>query len=82
MSADYGSTESWIGVNLDPSSPPENVTFAVMPSFSYFEFIPLYRQNEDVSSVADDFIEGEIGPLSGVKVGQQYEIVLTTFTGM
>ncbi|KAF5948372.1 hypothetical protein HYC85_014329 [Camellia sinensis] len=82
VSADYGSTESWIGVNLDPSSPPENVTFAVIPSFSYFEFIPLYRQNEDVSSVADDFIEGEIVPLSGVKVGQQYEIVLTTFTGL
>ncbi|KAI8008374.1 Indole-3-acetic acid-amido synthetase GH3.10 [Camellia lanceoleosa] len=82
VSADYGSTESWIGVNLDPSSPPENVTFAVIPSFSYFEFIPLYRQSEDVSSVADDFIEGEIVPMSGVKVGQQYEIVLTTFTGL
>lgn len=87
VGADYGSTESWIGVNVDPSLPPENVTFAVIPTFSYFEFIPLYRQKEDddysVNSPAtDDFIEDFPVPLSQVKVGQQYEIVLTTFTGL
>ncbi|XP_009624482.1 indole-3-acetic acid-amido synthetase GH3.10-like [Nicotiana tomentosiformis] len=89
VSADYGSTESWIGVNVDPSSPPENVTFAVIPTFSYFEFIPLYRQkshynyqNGNINSANDDFIEGDVVPLSQVKIGQQYEIVLTTFTGL
>ncbi|XWS54244.1 hypothetical protein CRYUN_Cryun10bG0073900 [Craigia yunnanensis] len=82
VSADYGSTESWIGVNLDPSLPPEDVTFAVMPTFSYFEFIPLYRQNQDFTSGTVDFIEDEPVPLCQVKVGQEYEIVLTTFTGL
>ncbi|KAK8482828.1 hypothetical protein V6N13_085561 [Hibiscus sabdariffa] len=82
VSAEYGSTESWIGVNLDPSLPPENVTFAVVPTFSYFEFIPLYRQSRDLSSGSVDFIEDEPVPLSQVKVGQEYEIVLTTFTGL
>ncbi|XP_057956379.1 indole-3-acetic acid-amido synthetase GH3.10 [Malania oleifera] len=83
VSADYGSTESWIGVNVDPSSPPEDVTFAVIPTFSYFEFIPLHRQNKDCYSAnIDDFIEDEPVPLSQVKVGQEYEIVLTTFTGL
>ncbi|KAA8524451.1 hypothetical protein F0562_010874 [Nyssa sinensis] len=83
VSADYGSTESWIGVNVDPSSPPENVTFAVIPTFSYFEFIPLHRQNQDRSTPAtDDFIEDDPVPLSQVNVGQQYEIVVTTFTGL
>lgn len=82
VSADYGSTESWIGVNVDPILPPENVTFAVIPTFSYFEFIPLFRQNQDCNSVIDDFIEDAPIPLSQVKVGQEYEIVLTTFTGM
>lgn len=82
LSADYGSTESWIGVNVDPSLPPEKVTFAVVPTFSYFEFMPLYRQKQDCSSLAvDDFIEDEPVPLSKVKVGQEYEIILTTFTG-
>ncbi|XP_057473285.1 indole-3-acetic acid-amido synthetase GH3.10 isoform X1 [Actinidia eriantha] len=82
VSADYGSTESWIGVNLDASFAPEDVTFAVIPTFSYFEFIPLYKQNQYFSSATDDFIEGDPIPLSQVKVGQQYEIVLTTFTGL
>ncbi|KAH6827132.1 Auxin-responsive GH3 family protein [Perilla frutescens var. hirtella] len=78
VSADYGSTESWIGVNLDPSSPPDKVTFAVIPTFSYFEFIPLHRQNHHT----DDFVEDHPLPLSQLKIGQQYEIVLTTFTGL
>lgn len=82
VGADYGSTESWIGINVDPSLPPENVTYAVVPTFSYFEFIPLYRQKQGCSSVAsDDFMEDSPIPLSQVKVGQEYEIVLTTFTG-
>ncbi|MED6135000.1 hypothetical protein PIB30_042254, partial [Stylosanthes scabra] len=83
VSGDYGSTESWIGVNVDPSSSPESVTFAVVPTFSYFEFIPLYRykHNCDSSSNADDdFVEDKPIPLSKVKVGQEYEIALTTFT--
>jgi hypothetical protein len=43
--------------------------------------MPLYRENQDCSSAIDDFIEDEPVPLSKVKVGQEYEIVLTTFTG-
>lgn len=82
VSADYGSTESWIGVNLDPSFPPEKVTFAIIPTFSYFEFIPLYPLSQDFDPGMDDFSEGEPLTLSQVKVGQQYEIVLTTFTGL
>ncbi|XP_038981662.1 indole-3-acetic acid-amido synthetase GH3.10-like isoform X2 [Phoenix dactylifera] len=83
--ADYGSTESWIGVNLEPSDAPERVTFTVIPTFSYFEFIPLYTRKErdhSTSAVTDDFAEREPLPLSQVKVGQQYEVVLTTFTGL
>ncbi|KAJ9549196.1 hypothetical protein OSB04_021739 [Centaurea solstitialis] len=85
VSADYGSTESWIGVNMDPSSAPQDVTFTVVPAFSYFEFIPLHRQHHKlcdavVAAAADDYLEDDPVPLSKVKIGQQYEIVLTTFT--
>lgn len=84
VSADYGSTESWIGVNVDPQLPPEDVSFAVIPTFSYFEFIPLYRQQthqQDLCSEGD-FVEEKPVPLSQVKLGQEYELVLTTFTGL
>lgn len=82
--ADYGSTESWIGVNLGPLDPPERVNFTVVPTFSYFEFIPLSRivnRGSKCSLANDDYEEGEPLPLSKVKIGGQYEVVLTTFTG-
>lgn len=87
VAAEYGSTESWIGVNVTPTCPPEKVTFAVIPTFSYFEFIPLYSQNNlstnNTTSGCDvDYFEAAPVPLSRVKIGQQYEIVLTTFTGL
>ncbi|KAG4110742.1 hypothetical protein ERO13_D13G065600v2 [Gossypium hirsutum] len=82
VSADYGSTEGWIGVNLDPCLPPEDVTFAVIPTFSYFEFIPLYKKKQDLTSSTVGYIEDEPVPLSQVKLGQEYELVLTTFTGL
>ncbi|KAL4569839.1 hypothetical protein LXL04_025483 [Taraxacum kok-saghyz] len=88
VSADYGSTESWIGVNIDPCCAPENVTFTVVPTFSYFEFIPLHRHRhgdevcDEVGGGGEDYLEDNPVPLSKVKIGQQYEIVLTTFTGL
>lgn len=39
--ADYGASEGWVGVNVNPRSPPEEATFAVLPNIGYFEFIPL-----------------------------------------
>ncbi|KAI7751866.1 hypothetical protein M8C21_003374 [Ambrosia artemisiifolia] len=83
--AEYGATESWIGVNMDPYSTPENVRFTVVPTFSYFEFIPLqlqYHKGCDSTVGSDDYLEADPVPLSKVKIGQQYEIVLTTFTGL
>ncbi|THG23142.1 hypothetical protein TEA_005615 [Camellia sinensis var. sinensis] len=40
LSADYGSSEGWIGANVNPKLPPELATFAVLPNIGYFEFIP------------------------------------------
>lgn len=85
VSADYGATEAWIAVNVNPRSPPNNVSFTVVPSLAYFEFIPLYRPryrevNAQVSTAA--YEEGEPAGLTEVKVGQEYEIVLTTYGGL
>ncbi|KAJ6847123.1 jasmonic acid-amido synthetase JAR1 isoform X1 [Iris pallida] len=79
--ADYGSTESWIGANLGPRDPPERVAFTVVPTFSYMEFIPLSRTAKGDGGDGD-FVEGAPLPLSRIKTGVQYEVVLTTFTGL
>ncbi|XP_075519381.1 jasmonoyl--L-amino acid synthetase JAR4-like [Primulina tabacum] len=74
LSADYGSSEGWIGVNVNPKLPPELTTFAVLPNIGFFEFIPL---NEDFNSVEPN----PVG-LTEVKVGEEYEVIVTNFAGL
>ncbi|KAJ1688122.1 hypothetical protein LUZ63_019512 [Rhynchospora breviuscula] len=84
MSADYGSSEGWIGANVNPSLPPEEATFAVLPNIGYFEFIPLERPigQELESSAAVHYIESEPVGLTEVEVGKIYEPVLTNGAGL
>ncbi|MBA0652729.1 hypothetical protein Goklo_019962, partial [Gossypium klotzschianum] len=83
ISADYGSSEGWIGANINPSLPPESTTYAVFPNIGYFEFIPLkenveehMQENGNVS-----FLSTEPKPvgLTEVKVGEEYEVIITSF---
>ncbi|CAL5396869.1 unnamed protein product [Camellia sinensis] len=83
LSANYGSSEGWIGANVNPKLPPELATFAVLPNIGYFEFIPnveVPKQDEIESSFLS--IEPKTVGLTEVKVGEEYEIILTTFAGL
>ncbi|RDX95586.1 Jasmonic acid-amido synthetase JAR1, partial [Mucuna pruriens] len=74
LTADYGSSEGWIAANVNPKLPPEFATYAVLPQIGYFEFIPLTEP------------ENPKGPqpvgLTEVKVGEEYEIVMTNPAGL
>ncbi|MBA0860737.1 hypothetical protein Goshw_020671 [Gossypium schwendimanii] len=72
ISADYGSSEGWIGANINPSLPPESTTYAVLPNIGYFEFIPLKENVEEPKPVG----------LTEVKVGEEYEVIITSFAGL
>ncbi|KAK4744658.1 hypothetical protein SAY87_010970 [Trapa incisa] len=74
VSADYGSSEGWIGANVNPKLPPEQATFAVLPNIGYFEFIPLKEAGGDAEPTP-------VG-LTEVEVGEEYEIVITNFAGL
>ncbi|XP_009788712.1 jasmonoyl--L-amino acid synthetase JAR4 isoform X1 [Nicotiana sylvestris] len=74
LSADYGSSEGWIGANVNPELPPELVTYAVLPNIGYFEFIPLMENL--------DGLEPTPVGLTEVKLGEEYEIVVTNFAGL
>ncbi|XP_030540906.1 jasmonoyl--L-amino acid synthetase JAR4-like [Rhodamnia argentea] len=73
LSADYGASEGWIGANVNPELPPELATFAVLPNIGYFEFIPLKE--------CTDMLEPKPVGLTEVKVGQEYEILITNSAG-
>ncbi|KAM0938451.1 putative GH3 family protein [Dioscorea sansibarensis] len=86
MSADYGSSEGWIGANINPSLAPEFATFAVLPDIAYFEFIPLKEKSEEPeseqSSSTTHNTELEPVGLTEVEVGKEYELVFTTVAGL
>ncbi|MED6135516.1 Jasmonoyl--L-amino acid synthetase jar4 [Stylosanthes scabra] len=81
LTADYGSSEGWIAANVNPRLAPELATYAVLPQIGYFEFIPLTQlENNDASS----FLSIDLNPvgLTEVKVGEEYEIVITNPAGL
>uniref|UniRef100_A0AB74NIL2 Jasmonic acid-amido synthetase JAR1 n=1 Tax=Paeonia ostii TaxID=459177 RepID=A0AB74NIL2_9MAGN len=81
LSAEYGASEGWIGANINPKLPPELATFAVVPNVGFFEFIPLRANIEDQEKgelVSDPKPVG----LTEVKVGEEYEIILTSCGGL
>lgn len=87
LSADYGSSEGWIGANVNPTRTPEMATFAVLPNIGYFEFIPLKESNvasQDHAESGSELVLVEPRPvgLTDVEVGEEYEVVVTNFAGL
>ncbi|WVZ72850.1 hypothetical protein U9M48_021246 [Paspalum notatum var. saurae] len=92
VAMDYGASEGMVGANVDPEAPPESATFAVLPDIAYFEFIPLKIVNNiidgEASSTDDDDATSRCSQaaepvgLTEVTVGEHYEVVMTTFTGL
>ncbi|KAG2284893.1 hypothetical protein Bca52824_044497 [Brassica carinata] len=70
VSHDYGSSEGWIAANVTPRLSPEEATFAVVPNLGYFEFLPVSETEEE-----------PVG-LTEVKIGQEYEVVITNYAGL
>lgn len=86
LSADYGASEGWIGANVNPKLPPELATYAVLPNIGYFEFIPLREniEDQDHNNMESSFLRMEPKPvgLTEVKIGEEYEVIVTNLAGM
>jgi jasmonic acid-amino synthetase len=70
LTSDYGASEGWIGSNLNLKVAPEFAAYAILPQIAYFEFIPFAQI---------DGTEVELEPvgLTDVKIGEEYELVMT-----
>ncbi|KNA07605.1 hypothetical protein SOVF_170310 [Spinacia oleracea] len=67
----YASSECFIGLNLNPMCAPSEVSYTILPNMAFFEFIPL----GDTSAT-------RLVNLADVKVGKEYELVVTTHSGL
>ncbi|CAA0816264.1 Indole-3-acetic acid-amido synthetase GH3.6 [Striga hermonthica] len=69
----YASSECYFGVNLDPLCKPSEVAYTLIPTMCYYEFLPVNRNKKDQHDLID---------LVDVQLGQEYELVVTTYAGL
>lgn len=70
----YASSECYFGVNLNPLCKPSEVSYTLIPTMAYFEFLPIHHSNNEKE-------QQELVDLTDVKLGQEYELVVTTYAG-
>ncbi|KAI3974909.1 hypothetical protein MKX01_005020 [Papaver californicum] len=88
--ATYLSSECYMGINLNPLCRLNEVSYTLIPTMAYYEFLPVLSDqycnsnNNDKNSNALDEVqqEQELVDLVDVKLGQEYEIFITTYTGL
>ncbi|XP_027348215.1 indole-3-acetic acid-amido synthetase GH3.6-like [Abrus precatorius] len=77
----YASSECYFGLNLNPLCEPSEVSYTLIPTMAYFEFLPLNEINGHTNSVSHSEQE-HLVDLVDVELGQEYELVVTTYAGL
>ncbi|KAI5412131.1 indole-3-acetic acid-amido synthetase GH3.6 [Lathyrus oleraceus] len=75
----YASSECYCGVNLNPLCNPCHVSYTLIPTMCYYEFLPVNRSNNDSLHEKE---QQELVDLVDVKLDQEYELVVTTYAGL
>ncbi|KAJ8763672.1 hypothetical protein K2173_003144 [Erythroxylum novogranatense] len=83
----YASSECYFGVNLNPLCKPSDVSYTLIPTMAYFEFLPIQRNYGINNSISvpkslSEKEQQELVDLTDVKLGQEYELVVTTYAGL
>ncbi|KAI4385287.1 hypothetical protein MLD38_003332 [Melastoma candidum] len=74
----YASSECYFGLNLRPMCDPADVSYTIMPMMGYFEFIPYDPSSPPLSRDSPP----RLVDLADVEVGKEYELVITTYSGL
>lgn len=76
----YASSECYFGLNLNPLCEPSEVSYTLVPTMAYFEFLPLNKIDANADSISATEQE-HLVELVDVELGQEYELVVTTYAG-
>ncbi|EOY13044.1 Auxin-responsive GH3 family protein [Theobroma cacao] len=92
VSSFYACSEAICGINLEPLDKPADVSYTILPNMAYFEFLPVKTMTQEVQfngvseqesiEMKSNNEDIEAVDLVNVKLGQFYELVVTTFTGV
>ena len=72
----YASSECYFGINLNPMCKPSEVAYTLIPTMGYFEFLPVGSDAAEPQPHHRDLVD-----LVDVKLGHEYELVVTTYSG-
>lgn len=75
----YASSECYFGLNLKPMCEPSEVSYTIMPNMAYFEFLP---HNPSSPSISMKDPPPRLVDLADVEVGREYELVISTYSGL
>ncbi|KAH7675754.1 GH3 family protein [Dioscorea alata] len=75
----YASSECYFGLNLNPMRKPSEVSYTLIPTMGYFEFLPVHHRSNSNDETLDHH---DLVDLVDVKLGQEYELVVTTYAGL
>jgi auxin responsive GH3 family protein len=76
----YGSSECFMGVNFNPLCKPSDVSYTIIPCMGYFEFLEVEKDHQEAGH--DPTEKPVVVDLVDVKIGHDYEPVVTTFSGL
>ncbi|KAG8068147.1 hypothetical protein GUJ93_ZPchr0005g16327 [Zizania palustris] len=76
----YASSECYFGLNLNPMCKPSEVAYTLIPTMCYFEFLPVSSDNSTTATPEPD--HSDLVELVDVKLGHEYELVVTTYSGL
>ncbi|XP_030529223.1 indole-3-acetic acid-amido synthetase GH3.17 [Rhodamnia argentea] len=89
ISTMYASSECYFGINFKPLSKPADVSYTLLPNMAYFEFLPVEKshggkttQEVQCNGNSGSHLVEKTVDLVDVKLGQYYELIVTTFTGL
>ncbi|KAK6143595.1 hypothetical protein DH2020_023943 [Rehmannia glutinosa] len=71
----YASSECYFGLNINPMCKPSEVSYTLMPFLAYFEFLPHEPNSPGLKPP-------QLVDLVDVEIGKEYELVVTTNSGL
>ncbi|RZC93945.1 hypothetical protein C5167_016637 [Papaver somniferum] len=81
----YGFSEGLFGLNLNPLCKPNEVSYTLIPTMAYCEFLPIVdedvQQHNNCNLEVDQHLQ-ELVDLADVKLGREYEVVITNYAGL
>ncbi|TMW94566.1 hypothetical protein EJD97_010083 [Solanum chilense] len=77
----YASSECYFGINLDPLCEPSEVAYTLIPTMGFFEFLPVARDDQGPEN-SNKYDKDDLVDLVDVKLGHEYELVVTTYAGL